>query len=58
MLTRSGQMIRFLTFAVLLAALAGPAFAQTAPAPPPPPEWLQLMAKACRRFPIPSSRAP
>ena len=51
MLTRSGQMIRFFTFAVLLAALAGPALPQTAPAPPQPPEWLQFMAKSLQALP-------
>jgi hypothetical protein len=44
-------MIRFISITLLLAALAGPALAQTAPVQPPPPEWLQLMAKSLQSLP-------
>ena len=51
MCARSGWMIRLFTLAAFLAALAGLALAQQAPAQPQPPEVIQLMAKSLQALP-------
>jgi hypothetical protein len=48
---RPGRMIRIISFAALLVALAGLVFAQAAPVQSQPPEWLQLMAKSLQALP-------